>query len=102
VYQQKLRLATGVLAAGDYRIGYSAELTNSERNRTSGLQIDVDDGTTVAEAETARTGPSRYQFISGFVIYTFAAGAHSIDIEYKALSETAMIRRARLEIYPVP
>ena len=63
----------------------------------------MDDGTTVAEAGSGKTQANdQYEFISGFVIHTFTAGVHTIDIEYQAVTNTAKIRRARLEIYPVP
>ena len=35
-------------------------------------------------------------------VLTLSAGIHTIDIDYRAVELTAKIRRARLEIHPVP
>jgi hypothetical protein len=101
-YQQKLRLTTANLAAGNYRIGYSAEMTNSNRGGSTEIRIIVDGANVVAEFQNGRLqANNRHIPMAGFAVVALG-GVHDIDIEYRALSNTARIRRARLEIYPVP
>jgi len=104
-YQQKLRMTTGSLAAGDYRIGYSAELASTNWNASSELRVEVDDTTTIAEPRTPTSfAANQYTAYSGFTIVTLTSGVHDIDVDYRSTngSYTVKVRRARLEIYPVP
>jgi hypothetical protein len=102
-FQQKLRLTTASLAAGDYRIGFSCELTNGSKVNQSEYQVQVDDTTTIALARNPNLGNNNdYIAVSGFVVVTLTSGVHNIDIDYRAVGNTAKIRRARLEIYAVP
>ncbi|MBW2416824.1 MAG: hypothetical protein JRG76_20190 [Deltaproteobacteria bacterium] len=104
VYQNKLSVTTADLPAGNYRIGYSLELTSSHRAGTSDFRIRVDGATTLTEASSNAPGSSnRFSTYGGFSIQPLAAGVHSIEVDFKAnAANTASIRRARVEIYPVP
>ncbi len=96
-------MTTASLAAGDYRIGYSAEIANSHQNGPTHAKVEIDDTTIIAEAVSPKTAAgSQYVMISGFAVQTLAAGVHTIDVDYRGGANTAMIRRVRLEIYPVP
>jgi hypothetical protein len=101
---QKLRMTTSVLPAGNYRIGYSMELTNSHRAGTSDFRVEVNDATTLTEASSSAPAVSnRYSTYGGFAIVPLAAGKHAIDIDFKTnASNTASMRRVRLELHPVP
>ena len=104
-YVQKLRMTTPVLAAGDYRIGYSAELASTDRNGPVHVMVEIDDTTIVAEAVSPKVQvASAYVMVSGFAVQTLTAAVHTIDVEYHSadVADTAKIRRVRLEIYPVP
>jgi hypothetical protein len=102
-YQQKLRMTTASLAAGDYRIGYSAEIASSHQNVPTEVKVEIDDTTIIAEAMSPRTSVAdQYVMVSGFAVQTLTAGVHTIDVDYRSTGVTAKIRRVRLEIYPVP
>ncbi len=103
-YQQKLRLTTADLPAGSYRIGYSMELTNSHRAGTSDFRVQVDGAMVLTEASSSAPAvANRYSTYGGFAIVPLGAGVHDIDVDFKAnASNTARIRRVRIEIYPVP
>ena len=102
-FVQKLRLTTSSLAAGDYRIGYSMEITNSNKKQRTEVRVQVDDTTTIAEGVNAALNQhDDYVMVSGFAVVTLTAGTHNIDIDYRALSNTAKIRRARLELFEAP
>ena len=96
-------MTTASLAAGDYRIGYSAELANTNKNGPSYIKVEIDDTTIIAETVSPKTAAAdQYVAISGFVVQTLTAGVHTIDVDYRAGANTAKIQRVRLEIYPVP
>jgi hypothetical protein len=99
---QKLRLTTASLSAGDYRIGYSFEVTNNTATAVTEYQVQVDDTTTIASGRNPTlNNADDYVSVSGFVIVTLTAGTHDIDIDYRAVGFTAKIRRARIEIFEV-
>jgi hypothetical protein len=97
-------MTTASLAAGDYRIGYSAEIANSNKNGPTYVMVEIDNTTTIAEAVSPKTAAAnQYVMVSGFAVRTLAAGVHDIDVEYRdGAGNTAKIQRVRLEIYPVP
>jgi hypothetical protein len=101
-YVEKLKLTTADLAAGDYRIGYSLELGNDNKRRSE-FRVQLDDTTTLAEAGTPQMREkNEYLAYSGFVVVTLAAGVHTIDVDFRQVEDTALIRRVRLEVYSVP
>ena len=84
-------------------IGYSVEITNSNYRKRSETRVQVDDTTTIMEASTpSLESNDTYIAVSGFVVVTLASGTHDIDLDYRALSSTARVRRARLQIYALP
>ena len=102
-YQQKLQLTTANLASGNYRIGYSVEVTNSDKAKRAEVRVQIDDTETIAEAGTASLIlENDYVVVAGFVVRALSAGVHNIDIDFRAVEETAKVRRARLEIHAVP
>lgn len=101
-YVEKLKLTTSSLAAGDYRIGFSLELGNNNKRR-SDFRVEVDDATTIAEAGSPQTRNNNdYVAYSGFAVVTLTAGTHTVDVDFKRNNNTALIRRVRIELYPVP
>jgi hypothetical protein len=101
-YVEKLKMTTADLPAGDYRIGYSLELGSDNKQRSE-FRVQLDDATTLAEAGTAvAKNDNEYMAYSGFVVVTLTAGVHEIDVDFRALNDTALIRRVRVEIYSVP
>jgi len=101
-FQQKLRITTGSLPSGKYRIGWSYEW------HKSGLtdfvsQVQVNDTTTIMSGyeEAPDAGSDQWFPRSGFYYYT-GSGVLNIDLDYHdGGADTAYIRRARLEIWRV-
>jgi len=102
VYQQKLRLSTSSLIAGDYRIGWSIEIEATDDKGDPFFQIDVDDTTQIHETDlTNASAKDVTAGFSGFDIVTLAAGVHTIDLDFRDNSKkTLIVGNARLEINP--
>jgi hypothetical protein len=107
-YQLKIRLTTGTVLAGTYRIGWSYEWISNTTLIDAGYNVDVDSGTIIHEVVPAPTRiyvGGTYYSISGFEHMALSNASHTIDLNYKAniLSNggTTYIRRARLEIWRV-
>ena len=63
----------------------------------------VDDTTTIAEAGSPQTRNNNdYVAYSGFAVVTLTVGTHTVDVDFKRNNNTALIRRVRIELYPVP
>lgn len=103
-YVEKMRLTTTNLPPGNYRIGYSMEMTNSHRAGNSDFRVQVDDTDTLTEGSSTAPGvANRYSTYSGFAIVSLGAGVHDIDVDLKSnASNSARMRRTRVEIHPVP
>ena len=102
-YQQKLRLTTSNLPAGDYRIAWAAEVdtTDSDMN----VRIQLDDSTIINEFEYGVDaddgGDPEWSALGSFKTLTLS-GVHTIDIDYNDDGGgTAYIRKARIEIWRV-
>jgi len=101
-YQQKLRMITNSLTAGTYRIGYSFEVANTSKDRMTGIRVQINDSITLCEFVKAKVDANNaYILYSGFKHEILTSGIKNIDVDYKALSNTAKIRKVRLEIYRV-
>lgn len=101
-FQQKLRMTTGDLLSGTYRIGWYYEWHKS--NKTNFVtQVQVNDTTTAMSVfeEAVDSGANQWFARSGFYYHT-GSGILNVDLDYHADgSGTASIRRARLEIWRV-
>lgn len=104
-YQQKLKLTTSVLPAGDYHIEWTAEIKTSDNDMLARCQ--VDDTTIINEVEHSEgpleeSGYPYYTVVSGFRKLTLTNAAHDIDIDYNDNGGgTAFIRRARITLWRV-
>lgn len=97
-YQQKLRITTSSLAAGDYSVRWFFEYAVASNNKQIGYRVQIDDSTTIHEINPEPRS-NNYESSGGFKKITLSAGVHTIDIDYKALAgKAAKIRNARLEI----
>jgi hypothetical protein len=97
-YQQKLRLTTGTLLAGTYRISWSAEVGSSVKVKIFEAQVELDDTTTVGEISSAVSANNTYLPFSGFQELALTAASHTIDVDYRAVDagQTVAIRRVRV------
>jgi hypothetical protein len=103
-YQQKLRLTTGAIEAGTYRIGWMYDWGMTSNSYNFDAQVQVDTTTLmnhVEEPQDASTA-QRHQ-VSGFAYVTLTAATHNVDLDYRSsnASGTARIQNARLEIWRV-
>lgn len=99
---EKLKLTTPSLPAGTYRIVWSMELTNSNKDKCTMARVHLDDTTVLGEQCRPKTqNNNEYVGWSGFKVETLTAAVHTIDIDFRAVDDTAYIRRARLEIWKV-
>ncbi len=104
-YVQAYRFTSSSLAAGNYRIGWSLEVTNSDQTRRTDARLQLDDATDLFAAGSTRTDNNNdYVAVCGFTVQAMTAGAHTFDFDFKGIISTssAKVRRIRIELYPVP
>jgi len=110
-FQNKLTLTTASLPIGTYRIGWYAEIkSNDGTNDGCEGQVDLDAGTILAQVESMNADPGgisggdgHWLPMSGMKRVAFGSAAtHTIEIDFRQTSSnTARIRRARIEIWRV-
>ena len=100
-YVQKLLMTTPSLSAGTYRVGWSAEVSNSSTSGCTKVHTKIG-STTIGESMVENEDSRDWQPRSGFYHGTLS-GVNNIYIEFAGayVSCTANIRRARLEIWRV-
>lgn len=101
-FQQKLRMTTGALSSGTYRIGWFYEWGKTALTDVA-VQVQINDTITCCSPleESVDAGSDQYFARGGHYYYT-ASGVLNIDLDYRANGTgTARIRRARLEIWRV-
>jgi hypothetical protein len=104
LWQQKLRLTTPSLPAGDYRIGWSFEYSTMDQNAKYKFRVRLDDTTDFMDILVATTkdySEGCWFHDGGMKVSTLTAGIHFVDIDYASIGQTTYIRRARLEIWRV-
>jgi len=106
-YEQKLRLTTGDLPEGTYRIGWSYRWRMSHNdNKDFKARIQINDSTTIMEhqQEVQDTSYDQKHRCSGFY-YAELSGVKNIDLDFCIgcynYQATAYIEDARLEIWRV-
>lgn len=99
-YQQKLRLTTSSLSAGDYRIAWHFEYAVGSNNKKAQYQVQVDDSTTIHSIDP-EIRANYWQNSAGIKRLTLTSGTHTIDIDYRKSNATAKIRKARIDIWRV-
>ena len=105
-YQQKTRLTTSSLDAGNYIILWSCEFSASDVNFIVGLRVQIDDTTDVSicdETPVRKYSDGGYPSSSGMQRVALSSGSHTIDLDYSTadVGKTAYIRRARIALWRV-
>lgn len=102
-YQQKLRLTTGTLPIGKYRIGWNFEWLHSSGAGDFQARVQVDDTTDLMVANIEPQEVVAWHPVGGFAYYDVASPAViNVDIDYSSENaNTASIRKARLEVWRV-
>ena len=100
VYQEKLKLDFTILVAGIYRVHWAAEVSEDVKLGNIIVRCQINDTNTINEQEhgindTVLLG--KYIIVGGFIVETFTAAAHFVDIDFKSLTGGSVnIRRARI------
>ncbi len=101
-YQEKVKLTTPVLVAGDYLVGWSALLCTASANKNFQARVQVDDTTTLTEIQYRNAIADQDYVLSGFAKVTLTAASHFIDLDYSSLvGSSTSIRWARLAFWRV-
>ena len=100
-YVNKLTLTTASLAAGDYYISWSASVSNSNNGKLIGVQVQVDDTTTLTDTNTFVDTLNLFESVSGNAVVTLTAATHTIDLDFKTSANTGSIQDARFQIWRV-
>lgn len=93
---------TGILPAGDYKISWSVEITNSSRNKYVEFEVRLDDIIALVLIQKTPTVPNQYISQSSFHKKTLTNSSHNLKIYIRresGSSATAKIKSMRLEIY---
>ena len=102
-YDQKVRLTTPTVDAGDYRVGYS--WTYGSDDRQVEVLVELDDTTELYRmlAEVVDKDLDQRYPASGFARVTLGAGVHTFDIDFRSSDDgrDARIAQARLEFWRV-
>jgi len=100
-WQQKVRLSTGVVPAGIYRVGWYMEGRSDDTGAFSQYRVQVDDSTDLMEWDPVYAAPNIDKRTNGghhFV--TLTSGSHNFDIDYRNTDgKTTYIGRARIETW---
>jgi len=96
-WQQKLRLNFTPPSVGNYLLEWAIESTNTKLAKCTYVQVELDDTTQINIVVSCPAIASEYKSYSAFKRINFIdTNLHTIDVDFKAESDTAMIRRVRL------
>jgi hypothetical protein len=97
-YLEKLKLTTPSIPAGTYKLDWCCSVANSNGDRRVEVKIELNDTTIINELMKPKVDGTDFTSLSGFKHISLTAGVHFIDMDYRALANTASIRRARIEL----
>lgn len=103
-YVEKLKLTTGTIAAGDYKIDWGHDQSTDKASTPVGFRVHVDDTTLCAENNFTRPSLGEFAALSGFCVVTLTNATHTVDIDHKTDSGAGTgsnIQNARLVIFRV-
>lgn len=104
-FQEKLKLTSTTVPAGDYMVGWSGEVRNTSDERGVNWRVQLNDATDLAEGrfDNPEDLDDSYISFSGFAQVTLTEASHTIDIDWSRSSGggNARIRNARLQLYRV-
>lgn len=100
-YQTKVKLITGTLPSGNYRIGWSCEIQSSHYRKIIEVKIDCN-GTILGNPQIVAIYNNAWIPLSGFR-YLTTSGIQTITIYWRrnGSAHNAKIRKARLEIWRI-
>lgn len=102
---QKLRLTTGTLPIGTYKITWSLQQASGRASTIVHFQVQVDDTTTIVTKDHSDFTVSQFTPFSGIGFITFdSASTHTIDLDHwtdASSGAASSLKDARLEIIRV-
>lgn len=104
-FQQKLRLTTGTVPAGTYRIGVTFNYSSDDENEEMEFQLELDDTTQIWYADPVqkkKLSDGVYMSAGAFTYTVLTNAVHTFDLDYaNSNSKTTYIKNARIEIWRV-
>ena len=98
-WQQKLRMNFTPPSVGDYFLEWAVEISNSKLAKCTYIQVELDDTTQINIVVACPSMAGEYKAYSAFKKINFAdTNLHTVDVDFKAESDTASIRRVRLSM----
>jgi len=98
-WQEKYSMEFTPSATGDYLLEWSLEIANSKVGSATLVQVELDDTTQINRVYHEAGIANEYSNFSGFKKINFAdTNLHTIDVDFKADGDTAMICRVRLSM----
>jgi len=101
-FQNKVTLTTPSLPAGDYRLSWTAQITNDSGDKPVEVQITLDSNQ-IDFTFYAPKFEDEFFKVTGFCTETLLAGSSVLEMDFRATDEggTAKIKGARLELFRV-
>lgn len=93
----KVSLPLGAVAAGTYRVAWSAEMNHSATNSDFIGRVLLDGATPLANWNVEVSDATSWDPVSGFLFVALTAAAHTLALQFSAEGGTASIRNAHLE-----
>jgi hypothetical protein len=104
-YQQKVRLTTGVVPAGDYYVEAQFNYSSDDENEYMKFQLELDDTTQLWEdlpAQKKKYADGVYNTQNFSDIVTLTNASHTFDLDYaNSDGKTTYIKNARITIWRV-
>jgi hypothetical protein len=101
-WQEKLKLTTNSLPAGDYWVQWYTEVHPTSSSSRAMIRVQVDDSITLT---TANTSDFRdFTPSAGFAMVTLGAGVHTVDLDWRDQDggRVAEIRNVRVSLWQLP
>jgi len=102
---RKVRLVTGNIVAGSYRLGWNYSWSYSSNSRTTNVSLIYDDNVTINETiDTAPLGNLIHKKQTcGFATIDITNGSHTVDLLFKTSrkSDIITIGQARIELWRI-
>jgi hypothetical protein len=100
-WQQKVRLSTGIVPAGTYRVGWYLEGRSDDTGIFCQYRVQLDDSTDLMEWDPVYAAPNTdKRTTGGHHFVTLVSGSHTFDIDYRNTGgKNTYIGRARIETW---
>jgi hypothetical protein len=101
IYQRKMRLTTGEVPVGVYRIGWFFLYNHSSISYSFQARCQLNESITLIETSVEIKDTSNWVMASGFKYENLTEGIQTIDLEFRTTNGISFIKDARLEFWKV-